>query len=428
MHPQIESQLGVDEVTMAAKIWSRSFWLKSRRAFTCLAVFGILVYARQWVVVRVDGIQGSREMIKVIQGHTTRSQYPRGQILLDQMLTGHWVPRKYTVQEMGELEAFNKRVWTFYKIPHTLQREDKKCGNVSFPGLAWFRGLCDPKGATPCCMNNSCVNRSVQECQCPDCYDVRPQIYAEFATWLPDDTTVKLTKFTTEKDACRVLQNKTVYFIGDSFMRQLYTSVLAMLRDAKPRHVIRDNVPLANVTNCDKYYRFVADCRNYLIWSTKECNGTTNLSMKSIYKAQNSDGPLKSIRELNGTVNSWLVVGLGAHDYYNITAVRQHMIDPLLNILKNSTWPKLIWMASHSPGLLKTGTEKRQQSQALLDYNDQLTAILNARGIPILKFFDFTKGVFSFDGAHYGSIFAINFLTSALEPVFLKSSTYIYFR
>ncbi|CAL1548450.1 unnamed protein product [Lymnaea stagnalis] len=377
---------------MIVKKGTRFLFLNLRPLFTVLTLFGICAFVRHWLILRKERTEG----------YHSGPQNNWAQRWLDRVTTGRWVARNYTAHEMDELETFIGRVWSYYKIPLTLQREDKKCGNLTFPGLGWFRALCDPKGATPCCMNGLCVNDSVQGCQCPECYDMRQRIHAELASWEPYDTTIQLTQFTSEKDVCRVLQNKTVYFIGDSFMRQLYTSVLAMLRDAKPRHVIRNDVPLVNVTNCDKYYRFIADCRGYIIEDTQECTGTTTLRMKTVYQVTGADVVLNAVRELNGTVDSWMVVGLGGHDYYNMTAVRQTLIDPILKMLKNSKWPKLIWMAAHSVGLLKSGTEKRQQTQALLDYNEKLASIFSFREIPVLNFFQLTKGIFSFDGAHYG--------------------------
>ncbi|CAL1546394.1 unnamed protein product [Lymnaea stagnalis] len=387
---------------MKARKWFRCFGINFRPIFYVLAVMVILGFARFLVVTRVDRRQGLKNKIAVTAGDTLRQQKPGSQRWLDKMLTGRWVPTKYTSQEMDELENFHKRAWKHHKIPVSLQREDKKCGNVSFPNLFWFRAVCDPRGGTPCCMNSFCVDKPVQECQCPECYDLRQPVHAEFSKWEPQDAAVQLTPFTREREVCRVLQNKTVYFIGDSFMRQVYTSALAMLRDGKPRHVIKDTVPLVNVTNCDKYFRYLAPCGYFLILDSLECNGTTRLSMRHLYRVTEVDRLFKAVRELNGTVNSWLVVGIGIHNLYNMTAIRQAAIDPMLKLLQNSKWPKLIWMAAQSPGLLKTGSEKRQQSQAILDYNEKLKSIFGPLGIPIMNFFQLTKGVFSFDGAHYG--------------------------
>lgn len=161
---------------------------------------------------------------------------------LEQMLEGHWTVGNYTSQELEELEMFIRHTREYHTLPATLQRDDKKCGNLNFPNHQWHRAVCNPIGATSCCKNNVCVNETVQECACNECYDMRQSIHAEFAVWTPDNASCKLQQFKTEEDVCRVLQNKTVYFIGDSFMRQLYTSMLAVLRDKKPRHVLRDDI------------------------------------------------------------------------------------------------------------------------------------------------------------------------------------------
>ncbi|CAL1545457.1 unnamed protein product [Lymnaea stagnalis] len=108
------------------------------------------------------------------------------------MLTGRWELKNHTAKELEEVEMFMSRTRAYHKLPPTLQREDKKCGNINFPGKEWQRAVCNPKGDTPCCMNNFCVNKSVQECQCPECHDMRQQIHAEFATWVPADPTCKV--------------------------------------------------------------------------------------------------------------------------------------------------------------------------------------------------------------------------------------------
>lgn len=73
----------------------------------------------------------------------------------------------------------------------------------------------------------------------------------------------------------------------------------------------------------------------------------------------------------------------------------------LLNLAK-SPWPKLIWASPHAPGLLKSPTYDKQQTEHVVRYNLRVNAIMRSRGIPVLDFFEMTKTVFSLDGTHYG--------------------------
>ncbi|CAL1548451.1 unnamed protein product [Lymnaea stagnalis] len=336
---------------------------------------------------------------------------------LDQMLEGQWLVGSYTPLEMEEVEAFIRRTRDYHSLPATLQRDDNKCGNVNFPDHQWHRAVCNPKGATPCCMDNVCVNKTVQECVCPECYDMRQSVHAEFATWIPENSTCKLEQFKTEEDACRVLQNKTVYFIGDSFMRQLYTSLLAVLRDKKPRHVLRHDVSEAEVHKCDKYYRYFADCRTNLIWNTQECKGTVTLKMEYVSKYQHSI--MRLMKDLRGKNDSWFIIGLGSHYFFDFEQVRDNILNRMLNRL--SPWPRVIWMAAQAPGTLKTPLEKRQQTPALLSFNEKVKAVLEGRGVAILNYFQLTNGTVSYDGTHYGK--GVNDAKLQVLLNFLKGET-----
>ena len=115
-------------------------------------------------------------------------------------------------------------------MPPGNQRPDKKCGNIGWgdlniKGLRWFRALCDPDGDNPCCYNNKCVNKTMEECRCTNCLDMRRPVQAEYATWQPVHPSCKPKNWTVA-EVCRLLANSTLFFLGDSFVRHVYTALL----------------------------------------------------------------------------------------------------------------------------------------------------------------------------------------------------------
>ena len=134
-------------------------------------------------------------------------------------------------------------------LPVGLQRPDLQCGNVTFGPyvsvmhpLLWYRALCDEDGATPCCYNNRCSNRTKEQCDCAECYDMRRTVQAEYATWVPGDPRCRTERLSAGQ-LCRVLDGATLYFIGDSFVRHVYTALLLVARDDELMGAIVPHAP-----------------------------------------------------------------------------------------------------------------------------------------------------------------------------------------
>ncbi|XP_055895758.1 uncharacterized protein LOC106074455 isoform X2 [Biomphalaria glabrata] len=272
--------------------------------------------------------------------------------VLNRMVVGHWSNRNYTAQELEEVESGVLRLRQFHKIPDSLQRNDSRCGNIGLEGLFVFRALCNPKGPTPCCYNNVCANKTVQECQCPQCYDFRTKLHAELADWIPDDPTCKILKFQTKKEVCDVLHNTTLYFVGDSFIRQLYISVLGLFDKNDTYKVFAKHIKKDMLDKCDKYYRYISECRRYINTELMECNNS--------------------------------------------------LIDPLLTEAKRNEWPKLVWFEPHAPGLMKTPHIPHQLAPYRIPFNAKVKELMEKHRIPNLRFYSLTEPVLSYDGAHYG--------------------------
>ncbi|CAL1548449.1 unnamed protein product [Lymnaea stagnalis] len=322
------------------------------------------------------------------------------QKFLDKLLVGHWSLRNYTTRELGDVETFINRTRAYLKLPPSLQRSDNTCGNVNFPGHQWYRAVCNPKGATPCCINGSCVDKPVQECRCPECYDMRQQIHAELATWVPDGLTVKLFVFFCT-DVCPLLRNRTIYLVGDSYMRQLYIALLAVLRDKNPRHVLKDDVSEVSV-GCPAHV--LHNCIQHgadLMQIDVETIVLMIFNHFSMYTVR-TETLNEVLKELKGKRNSWVLLGIGFHDHLDFESLRNHVLNPMISMLSKSSWPKVIWLPIHSPGLLKTPLVETQTARAILAFNAKVKAHLDAQPITLLDFTKLTNGTMSYDGSHYG--------------------------
>nr|KAI8748434.1 hypothetical protein BgiMline_017866 [Biomphalaria glabrata] len=322
--------------------------------------------------------------------------------VLNRMVVGHWSNRNYTAQELEEVESGVLRLRQFHKIPDSLQRNDTRCGNIGLEGLFVFRALCNPKGPTPCCYNNVCANKTVQECQCPQCYDLRKKLHAELADWIPDDPTCKILKFQTKKEVCDVLHNTTLYFVGDSFIRQLYISVLGLFDKNDTYKVFAKHTKKDMLDKCDKYYRYISECRRYINTELMECNNSTVLRCIERYRATTIDSVLTEMRSLQGKPNSWFIAGFGNHDGYNLTYLQEKLIDPLLTEAKRNEWPKLVWFEPHAPGLMKTPHIPHQLAPYRIPFNAKVKELMEKHRIPNLRFYSLTEPVLSYDGSHYG--------------------------
>ena len=128
-----------------------------------------------------------------------------------------------------------------HHTPRGLQRPDRRCGDVEVLP-PWFRALCDPDGDTPCCYGNTCVNRTEDQCKCTNCLDLRAPVQAEYATWRPEDERCEL-RALSAGEMCALLGKSTLYFIGDSLVRHVYTAFLLAVSGNGETGAFREDIP-----------------------------------------------------------------------------------------------------------------------------------------------------------------------------------------
>lgn len=154
---------------------------------------------------------------------------------------GTWRTRPLTPEEDSEIMHFLRDSNTRFRFPANYQRQDGRCGNVVYPSARQFRALCDPKGHTPCCFYNRCMNKNVSECVCEECYDIRQDAHAEYSTWVPSHPACPYRVFSSQ-EACDLLTGRTLHFVGDSLVRHVYTALLLVIAGDMDYGAINDSV------------------------------------------------------------------------------------------------------------------------------------------------------------------------------------------
>ena len=76
--------------------------------------------------------------------------------------------------------------------------------------------------------------------------------------------------------------------------------------------------------------------------------------------------------------------------------------EAVVNNSSDWTWPKMVWLSTHAPGLLKSPRFLAQSYDGVRHYNNVVASLLKPYGIPVLDSFNMTAPLHSVDGTHYG--------------------------
>ncbi|RUS70822.1 hypothetical protein EGW08_021414 [Elysia chlorotica] len=313
--------------------------------------------------------------------------------VLTRAVVGKWIPRAYSQVELDTIQSFLNKTRDNMGLPPSLQRDDKKCDKITYK---WFRALCNPFGGSPCCEETHCVSRSVEECQCDGCMDLRQQVHAELATWVPVDTDCQFRPYTPGEEACTALEDFTVHFVGDSLLRQIFVALLHLLKVPEPELNSKGKACLEFFIFKPVWF-FVGEIGGFFS-SELIIDG---FQVKTYYTPE----IVKEMRRYVGRPNSLVVLGMGMHDHLNSELILQTVVKPIIAAASNfnSSWPKLVWAAPHAPGLLKSPWLPSQLRPSVLNFNRLINAAFTSAGIPVMDTFGLTKdGVMTYDGLHYG--------------------------
>ncbi|CAG5114980.1 unnamed protein product, partial [Candidula unifasciata] len=322
--------------------------------------------------------------------------------ILSGMNQGQWIKRPLTSQE---------------QIPPSYQRNDGRCGDVSYDQSPQFRhmsfkAICNPKGETPCCYTHKCINVSETDCRCPTCYDERQSIHAEYAQWKPEDDRCMVKNFTSI-EACSLLNETTLHFVGDSFIRHVFAAMVVLLTN-NPEGALKNTTPrsnhlntAANISRNASELCISQEKKNYtdVGQSTNMPDPVSSDFPKShILKAENLDISNSSrVRRKADTGNSSLAI--------------TSQTSPRTTVDKKP-WPRLLWIGAHAPGLLKSSKFSEQTAAGVQSFNKNVYKVLNDFRVPYLDTFEMTKGIVSFDGTHYG--YGINMLKANMLLTYIQ--------
>ncbi|XP_050390823.2 uncharacterized protein LOC126809979 [Patella vulgata] len=327
------------------------------------------------------------------------------------MTRGYWKPLPHFTRELVEIlvQRFRTQYARNWQIRESYQRKDGKCGNVNFSG-ANLRALCDPKGPTPCCYEGYCVSKSIEDCKCEECYDLRQRISAESSTWVPSHHACQVDDFDSTT-ACRLLHNSTIFWSGNSFIRQMFMALTMILKGDLTHSVVYNN---RDPEKCQGLGNMHGYCQTRIEQSPIVCNGSVNITFTYRPKASQTQEIHGAINNLSNKPRTMIFMGIGIHDNYNYTKILNDHIHPILKHYntKKSVWPKLMWAAAHAPGLLKTPFQPLQLYKPCLHFNEWLNPRLEKLGIPVFDTFNMTDGVASHDGCHHG--LAVNMLKARI--------------
>ncbi|XP_067654296.1 uncharacterized protein [Haliotis asinina] len=330
------------------------------------------------------------------------------------MLRGKWLTRPLTTAEKQKVDDYMHSARRERGAEDTLQRSDGKCFNLANEGNNWYRALCDPDGPTPCCFGNRCVNKTFNDCKCPDCHDLRHLVHAEYSTWQPKDSRCMVKNFTAE-EACRLLEGATVVFVGDSLARHLYTLLLTVVAGNGHDGAIDSSATKDIYTRCSGW-KILSEkiCLNWIKRNVSLCNNSVRLQFYEYYRSSYWQEFLDLGISLYDKRKSLLVTGIGLHDNCDVTKVFDKFLRPLLqNRMDNGTgWPKVVWSAVHSRSEIVSNVDIEEELRKTRTFNLLMRDRMERYGVTVFDTFNMTNGVATPDGTHYG--FGLNLMKAQM--------------
>ncbi|XP_071096931.1 uncharacterized protein [Haliotis cracherodii] len=326
--------------------------------------------------------------------------------VLEQASIGRWVKHSFNATQLQELERFYHTVLKDRApLPSTLQRSDGKCGNTTYdssPATAHWRAVCSPIGKTPCCYNNQCVARSVEGCRCEHCFDLRSEIHAEMAEWVPSDVRCRL-KQHTPAELCDLLEGSSLYFVGDSLIRHTYIAFLMAIRGNYKDGAVMPGLSPEWYRNCTylNMYGAVA-CRRVLDTPNPYvCGGRVYIGRFAHFKPDKTGELLDLVRNITNVKRTLIISGMALHVDMNYTAVQEYL-KPAFDFLNTSgaQWPKFLFTGQSDFGALKNRRAMLWSKRDI--FNTKMSYFAKSHGVLYLDLYNLTRGVRSFDGNHFG--------------------------
>ena len=197
--------------------------------------------------------------------------------------------------------------------------------------------------------------------------------HAEASRWVTNDPRCSWTNHT-GSSACDVIEKSPfneIYFIGDSFTRNMFATLLMLLSD-DPVHGAWSRLMMPEwmkICKSDAFY-FWDECRllvgdmDDVYFPKNLCGGwkpNFTASFKTFYSVRESRAFRKFMRTIAGKPRTLVLIGVGAHMVYDPDVVIKKYLHPAVQQLNayneacsiETTWPKLMFVHPMRGSLLK---------------------------------------------------------------------------
>ena len=304
------------------------------------------------------------------------------------------------------------RCGTKYPLPRVMHKNNTEGYYLDVPSQ------CDLLSDSPCCRDDIgwCGNGNTF-CNCDTCIDYREYFPAELANW--ETTSGCKIRDIDGKEACRFLGKHftSVTFIGDSLVRHIFSSLLLLLTQDKESGALLTDIKQIDKEICSGENQFTdSACHKKLIMYWKDiksnpryCSSTHRdgkpiLSFVEAYNVNHLSLASEELEQRLSEKNPLVIIGIGVHDNFNHTKVINDYLSPLVGIRDSKANKGIfIWMNTHSSGPLKPNQFRDVQGNKNIQiFNKVLQDYCEKRNILLMDTFNFTKGIHSFDGTHYG--------------------------
>ena len=350
--------------------------------------------------------------------------------MLQTLLKGQWRLKEdvtfkdFLFHRRTDMQMRIKKGW-----PPLLYHGDLRCGTkFPLPRVTYTNrtegyyldipSQCDTVSDSPCCRDDVgwCGNGKTF-CECESCIDYRQYIPAELAVWETDSGCNVRNVDTVE--ACHELQKHftSVTFFGDSLVRHLFSSLLILMTADPEKGGLKTETSQVDKEICAGENQFVdSACHKWLsmTWDDVEKNGNYCVGMPEGHRprigfieAYNIKQLHKAKQELKTRLKEkrpLLVIGIGVHENFNYSRVIGEYLKPIIELKKKSnSKPELLWLNTHSSGPLKPNQFREIQGNTRIKiFNNKLSEYCKKNNILVMDTFNFTRGIDSFDGTHYG--------------------------
>ncbi|KAK3726195.1 hypothetical protein QZH41_003183 [Actinostola sp. cb2023] len=355
--------------------------------------------------------------------------------ILHAMVNGRWQKKpKLTQEDMKARISQDIMLQKHLGHPDKLNRSDFRCGTKhSIPAPAFgpnIPSMCNRDSADRyCCNAEGWCSHGSSNCSCSECTDFRKMVSAELQEWMPLNCQIR--NYSSE-EACAMVSDRltSLVLIGDSLMRHFFEALMLVFTNDYQEGALLEKHKERKY-NCRGERQFIdggkAVCDDFIARSSKLkadkfCNGTTKFSfvLNGSYSLAYRKQAIAIVKE-NLNNRSLFLVGIGLHNGLNAETIMAQLVEPILKLTAGKKWLRVAWMTVHAQGFLKPVSYRGTHSDHKIPaFNQLMTKTLSEKGIDVFDVFPMTRGVYSYDGTHYG--YAMAEESGQLPPTSASSS------